>query len=503
MVLAHALVGMAEGISRHALTDPDGPHGPTSSRRGSPSSPGSGCAACAPRTDVQPSSRTSMVTLWPPASVSPTPPEPEPTHVEPFARRVATRIARSPGSNATNGMDRADAVERVDDPVHARTRFERHEVAHDHTAGRHPLQLASHRHEPRRPPAAHDPATAPPKSATRSQRGSRGATAAASTATTTAGTHGVSLRVRTAVLVAIGEGAVDEHEPGPVRQLAGPPGRPCQVAIERERVREDPRNRPEPPKWYELELAFGPRRRRFGSCASGPDGGERGGVRESGPPRGQDAASTCRSGHRSRSGQDSGLPGSRARGRHLLRERAFGGLDGAQRPGGAVADAARAREECVATALATTAAIVFAAAPLAAAPKESPRKAPTGRAFYLPPDPLPAGAPGKLIWSAPFKAIPGAQAWKVLYHSQALDGSDIAVSGVVVAPTDAAPAGGRPVISWAHGTHGIADQCAPLRRADMVSLAAFDRQGRVAGLRRRRHRLRGSRHAGHAPLPRR
>jgi len=26
MVLAHALVGMAEGISRHALTDPDGPH---------------------------------------------------------------------------------------------------------------------------------------------------------------------------------------------------------------------------------------------------------------------------------------------------------------------------------------------------------------------------------------------------------------------------------------------------------------------------------------------
>ncbi len=27
-VLAHALVGMAEGISRHALTDPDGPHDP-------------------------------------------------------------------------------------------------------------------------------------------------------------------------------------------------------------------------------------------------------------------------------------------------------------------------------------------------------------------------------------------------------------------------------------------------------------------------------------------
>ncbi len=122
------------------------------------------------------------------------------------------------------------------------------------------------------------------------------------------------------------------------------------------------------------------------------------------------------------------------------------------------------------TALVACTAIVLGAAPLAAAPKESPRKAPTGRAFYTPPDPLPAAAPGKLIWATPFKAIPGAQAWKILYHSQALDGSDIAVSGVVVAPTDAAPAGGRPVISWAHGTHGIADQCAPSRRADMVSL---------------------------------
>jgi hypothetical protein len=82
---------------------------------------------------------------------------------------------------------------------------------------------------------------------------------------------------------------------------------------------------------------------------------------------------------------------------------------------------------------------------------------------------MPQAQPGKLIWSAPFKAVPGARAWKVLYHSKAVDGSDIAVSGVVVAPNGLAPAGGRPVISWAHGTHGIADQCAPSRTADMVS----------------------------------
>ena len=139
------------------------------------------------------------------------------------------------------------------------------------------------------------------------------------------------------------------------------------------------------------------------------------------------------------------------------------------KPKGCARRARRARRAVVVTALAACVAIAFAAAPVAAAPKESPRKAPSGRAFYVPPDPLPEAAPGKLIWATPFKAIPGAQAWKVLYHSRALDGSDIAVSGVVVAPTDAAPAGGRPVISWAHGTHGIADQCAPSRTGDMVS----------------------------------
>ena len=117
----------------------------------------------------------------------------------------------------------------------------------------------------------------------------------------------------------------------------------------------------------------------------------------------------------------------------------------------------------------TLVAVSLAATSAVAAPKETPRKAPTGRAFYTPPTPLPSADPGDVIWSAPFKGIPGAKAWKVLYHSRAIDGSDIAVSGVVVAPTEPAPATGRPVISWAHGTHGIADNCAPSRTADMVS----------------------------------
>jgi hypothetical protein len=108
--------------------------------------------------------------------------------------------------------------------------------------------------------------------------------------------------------------------------------------------------------------------------------------------------------------------------------------------------------------------------PAVATPRETPRRAPRGAAFYTPPTPLPAASPGDIIWSVPFAAVPGAKAWKVLYHSRSVDGSDVAVSGLVVAPTGKAPAGGRPVVAWAHGTHGIADTCAPSRRPDMVSL---------------------------------
>jgi Secretory lipase len=139
------------------------------------------------------------------------------------------------------------------------------------------------------------------------------------------------------------------------------------------------------------------------------------------------------------------------------------GTEGPARP------TARGRRIAAGLALCLCVATVVLSTPVGATRQESPRAAPTGRAFYLPPAPMPSAEPGDLIWSAPFKAVPGAQAWKVLYHSRALNGSDVAVSGVVVAPTDAAPPGGRPIISWAHGTHGIADRCAPSRTGDMVS----------------------------------
>lgn len=87
------------------------------------------------------------------------------------------------------------------------------------------------------------------------------------------------------------------------------------------------------------------------------------------------------------------------------------------------------------------------------------------------PDPLPQGAPGDLIALAPRRAAdvpPGAQAWDLLYRSEGVDGQAVAVSGRVYAPGGPAPDGGRPVVSWAHGTVGVADECAPSRTGDDV-----------------------------------
>lgn len=82
--------------------------------------------------------------------------------------------------------------------------------------------------------------------------------------------------------------------------------------------------------------------------------------------------------------------------------------------------------------------------------------------FYVVPDPLPAGSPGELIRSLPIETAPeGSHAWRVLYHSTGIDGSDIAVSGAVVVPDGTPPAGGWPVIAWGHPTTGAVAKCGP------------------------------------------
>jgi alpha-beta hydrolase superfamily lysophospholipase len=128
--------------------------------------------------------------------------------------------------------------------------------------------------------------------------------------------------------------------------------------------------------------------------------------------------------------------------------------------------------------------VVAAAGPAAATPPASrpPRQAPAGDAFYRPRG-MRSGRPGDVIWAAPIIAPVGSRGWKVLYHSQSLDGRDIAVSGVVIVPTGKAAPGGRPVISWAHGTHGLADACAPSKALDIAyripGIKDFVKQGDV------------------------
>jgi Secretory lipase len=91
--------------------------------------------------------------------------------------------------------------------------------------------------------------------------------------------------------------------------------------------------------------------------------------------------------------------------------------------------------------------------------------------FYVVPDPLPPGAPGTIVRSEPLPQGPaGANAWRVLYHSQDLNGADVLVSGVVVAPASPAPPGGRTIVSWAHPTTGAAQRCAPSLGVDPFDL---------------------------------
>ncbi len=59
----------------------------------------------------------------------------------------------------------------------------------------------------------------------------------------------------------------------------------------------------------------------------------------------------------------------------------------------------------------------------------------------------------------------------LIYQSAKNDGKDTAraVSGIVAIPKGTPPAGGWPIISWAHGTVGSADKCAPSMDSDALA----------------------------------
>lgn len=115
-----------------------------------------------------------------------------------------------------------------------------------------------------------------------------------------------------------------------------------------------------------------------------------------------------------------------------------------------------------------------------------PGKAPVLAGLIPTPDPLPPGEPGTVIASeavAANPALPGATAHRILYRSTDDSGAPIAVSGYVVIPAGTPPTGGWPLLTWAHGTAGLTDACAPSRSPQdrLFGTTSYDQAAALIG----------------------
>ncbi|MFD8105506.1 hypothetical protein [Streptomyces microflavus] len=102
--------------------------------------------------------------------------------------------------------------------------------------------------------------------------------------------------------------------------------------------------------------------------------------------------------------------------------------------------------------------------------------------IHTPPVPLPDGSPGDPIRARRLDntaaSVPGGENRLVLHRSEGADGSPVATSGVIAVPDRTAhpvPAGGYPVVSWAHGTVPVRiTQAGERVRADPAPLPGTD-----------------------------
>ncbi|MEI6373249.1 MAG: lipase family protein [Actinomycetes bacterium] len=85
--------------------------------------------------------------------------------------------------------------------------------------------------------------------------------------------------------------------------------------------------------------------------------------------------------------------------------------------------------------------------------------------FYEITMPIPV-TPGAIIRSEPLGySVPGGTGYRIVYTSIDAQGKPVAVSGRIFIPTAPVPSGGRKVLAYAHGTVGLAPQCAPSRNS--------------------------------------
>ena len=100
-------------------------------------------------------------------------------------------------------------------------------------------------------------------------------------------------------------------------------------------------------------------------------------------------------------------------------------------------------------------------------------KAPSDLSFYNPPSKLIAGKEGSVIWSRVSKEpsvhlSSSAKTTLILYRMRGVLGKTVPVSGTLDVPRGKKPKNGWPIISWGHGTVGMADVCAPSRGSGMT-----------------------------------
>jgi hypothetical protein len=102
----------------------------------------------------------------------------------------------------------------------------------------------------------------------------------------------------------------------------------------------------------------------------------------------------------------------------------------------------------------------------------------TGDDFYAVPDPLPSGPHGTLIryQRSPGYQLGGTVTYRIMYLSESVGGDPIAVTGTATVPTAKAPPGGRPMLTIAHGTTGIGDECAPSKHPQATELTLAGRR---------------------------
>ena len=89
--------------------------------------------------------------------------------------------------------------------------------------------------------------------------------------------------------------------------------------------------------------------------------------------------------------------------------------------------------------------------------------------------------PGSIVSSTSLASAPtGSNGFSLRYRSVSVAGKSIEVTGVAFVPNRPAPPTGWPVLSFAHGTSGLADQCAPsghISQVETILAATFNALG--------------------------